>query len=72
MDIRDGTADDLCAIVAIYNAAIAGRMATADLEPVSVEARRETCGWLSQVSCSAGEGAGSARNGLRESDKGER
>jgi L-amino acid N-acyltransferase YncA len=40
VDIRDATAEDLSAIVAIYNAAIPGRMATADLEPVSPEARR--------------------------------
>jgi len=40
VEIRDATAADLPAIVAIYNAAIPGRMATADLEPVSVEARR--------------------------------
>jgi len=31
---------DLAEIVAIYNASIPGRMATADLEPVTVEARR--------------------------------
>jgi phosphinothricin acetyltransferase len=39
MFIRDATAADLTAIVAIYNAAIPGRMATADTEPVSVESR---------------------------------
>ena len=39
MTIRDATIEDLPAIVAIYNAAIPGRMATADLEPVTVEAR---------------------------------
>jgi L-amino acid N-acyltransferase YncA len=43
MKIRDATIEDLEAIVAIYNAAIPGRMATADLEPVSVESRR---GWF--------------------------
>jgi L-amino acid N-acyltransferase YncA len=37
--IRDALAADLPAIVAIYNAAIPGRMATADTEPVSVESR---------------------------------
>ncbi len=37
--IRNATIDDLPAIVAIYNAAIPGRMATADTEPVSVESR---------------------------------
>lgn len=38
--LRDAKPDDLAAIVAIYNAAIPGRMATADLEPVPVEQRR--------------------------------
>jgi phosphinothricin acetyltransferase len=38
--IRDATAADLPAIVEIYNAAIPGRMATADTAPVSVESRR--------------------------------
>ncbi len=40
MNIRDATIDDLPAIVAIYNAAIPARMATADLEPVSIDSRR--------------------------------
>jgi phosphinothricin acetyltransferase len=40
MTIRDATLNDLSAIVSIYNAAIPGRMATADLEPISIEARR--------------------------------
>jgi phosphinothricin acetyltransferase len=39
--IRDAIASDLPAIVEIYNAAIPGRMATADTESVSVDARRE-------------------------------
>ena len=39
--IRDAVESDLGAIVRIYNAAIPGRMATADLEPVSVESRRD-------------------------------
>jgi phosphinothricin acetyltransferase len=39
--VRDATEADLPAIVAIYNAAIPGRTATADLEPVTVESRRE-------------------------------
>ncbi|GAB1543200.1 GNAT family N-acetyltransferase [Scytonema sp. NUACC21] len=39
MIIRDATEIDLPAIVAIYNAAIPSRLATADLEPVSVESR---------------------------------
>ena len=38
--IRDAREHDLAAIVAIYNAAIPGRQATADTEPVSVESRR--------------------------------
>jgi phosphinothricin acetyltransferase len=40
MIIRHATEADLPKVVAIYNAAIPGRMATADLEPVSVESRR--------------------------------
>ncbi len=40
MIIRDAILADLPAIVAIYNAAIPGRMATADTVPVSVESRR--------------------------------
>ncbi len=39
MTIRHATDVDLPTIVAIYNAAIPSRMATADLEPVSVESR---------------------------------
>ena len=38
--IRDATEADLPRLVAIYNAAIETRLATADLEPFSVEARR--------------------------------
>jgi L-amino acid N-acyltransferase YncA len=41
--IRDARESDLHAIVGIYNAAIPGRLATADTEPISVESRR---GWL--------------------------
>lgn len=41
MQIRDAVAADLPAIVAIYNAAIPGRMATADLVPIPVDSRRE-------------------------------
>ena len=37
--IRTAVESDLPAIVAIYNAAVPGRMATADTEPVSVESR---------------------------------
>ncbi|PLZ90572.1 N-acetyltransferase [Fischerella thermalis CCMEE 5198] len=40
MIIRHATEADLPKVVAIYNAAVTGRMATADLEPVSVESRR--------------------------------
>jgi L-amino acid N-acyltransferase YncA len=39
MIIRDAVTDDLPAIAAIYNAAIPGRLATADTEPVSVTSR---------------------------------
>ncbi len=39
MIIRHGTENDLPLIVAIYNASIPNRMATADLEPVSVMSR---------------------------------
>jgi len=38
--IRNAVAADLPAVVAIYNASIPGRMATADLAPVSVADRR--------------------------------
>src|SRR5438552_1533425 len=40
LKIRDATLDDLPAIVDIYNWSIAGRLATADTVPVSVESRR--------------------------------
>jgi L-amino acid N-acyltransferase YncA len=39
MPIRDAIATDLPAIVDIYNATIASRIVTADLEPVSVASR---------------------------------
>ncbi|TCO83367.1 phosphinothricin acetyltransferase [Plasticicumulans lactativorans] len=39
MTLRDARAEDLPAIVDLYNAAIPGRLATADTEPVSVAAR---------------------------------
>ncbi len=39
MTIRNANETDLPAIVAIYNAAIPSRKATADLEPVSVQSR---------------------------------
>ena len=41
--LRNATEADLPAIVEIYNATIPSRMVTADLEPVTVEARRP---WL--------------------------
>jgi L-amino acid N-acyltransferase YncA len=41
MPIRHALPDDLPAIVAIYNAAIPGRMSTADTEPVTVAQREE-------------------------------
>jgi L-amino acid N-acyltransferase YncA len=41
MEIRDASVAHLPAIVAIYSAAIPERMATADLEPINVESRRE-------------------------------
>jgi phosphinothricin acetyltransferase len=47
MDIRDAEAAELPAIVDIYNATIASRMATADTEPVSIESRRA---WFEQHS----------------------
>lgn len=40
MIVRDAGPADLPAIVRIYNAAIPGRLATADTEPVSVDGRR--------------------------------
>ncbi len=43
--IRTAVEADLPAIVAIYNAAVPGRMATADTEPVSLESRR---GWFTE------------------------
>ncbi|MFC4775235.1 GNAT family N-acetyltransferase [Paenibacillus sp. GCM10023252] len=45
--IEDAEIQDLPAIVEIYNSTIAGRMVTADLEPVSVEARQV---WFEQHS----------------------
>ena len=45
MVIRNATESDLPAIIDIYNAAIATRISTAQLEPVTVESRRD---WLSE------------------------
>ena len=39
--VRDARASDLQAIVSIYNAAVPGRRATADTEPVTVRSRRD-------------------------------
>jgi phosphinothricin acetyltransferase len=39
--VRDARPSDLPAIVAIYNAAVPGRAATADTEPVTVRSRRD-------------------------------
>ena len=47
MKIRDAVESDLPAIIKIYNAAIATRIATAQLEPVTLEDRR---GWLKEHS----------------------
>ncbi len=47
MYIRNAIEADLSAIVAIYNASIPSRLATADLNPVSVESRLE---WFYQHS----------------------
>jgi phosphinothricin acetyltransferase len=41
MAIRHAALGDLPQIVSIYNASIPGRMATADLAPVSVAERRQ-------------------------------
>ncbi|MBS0328179.1 MAG: N-acetyltransferase [Proteobacteria bacterium] len=45
--IRHAGPGDLAAIVAIYNASIPGRMATADLEPVTLASRE---GWFEEFS----------------------
>ena len=47
MIIRDAVETDLPAIIEIYNAAIASRIATAQLEPITIEQRRD---WLSEHS----------------------
>ena len=47
MRIRDAMDSDLPAIIKIYNAAIVTRIATAQLEPVTVEQR---CNWLKEHS----------------------
>lgn len=40
ISVRHATADDLEQVVAIYNATVPGRMATADTDPVTVQSRR--------------------------------
>jgi len=50
MKIRDAVETDLPAIVKIYNSTIPSRMATADLEPISVESRRS---WFQEHSFSS-------------------
>jgi L-amino acid N-acyltransferase YncA len=47
MKIRDAVEGDLPAIIEIYNAAIVTRIATAQLEPVTLEERRD---WLKEHS----------------------
>jgi L-amino acid N-acyltransferase YncA len=47
MRIRDAREADLPSIIKIYNAAIATRMSTAQLEPVTIESRRD---WLNDHS----------------------
>jgi L-amino acid N-acyltransferase YncA len=47
MKIRDAAESDLPSIINIYNAAVATRMATAQLDPVTLEERRD---WLDQHS----------------------
>jgi len=47
MKIRDAVESDLPAIIKIYNAAVSTRVATAQLEPVTLEERR---GWLKEHS----------------------
>jgi len=45
MYLRDVTAEDLPAIVDIYNSAVPTRVSTADTEPIPVEAR---LGWFNE------------------------
>jgi L-amino acid N-acyltransferase YncA len=45
MKFRDALQTDLPAIVEIYNSTIAGRMVTADMEPVTVESKQQ---WLDE------------------------
>jgi len=47
MKVRDAVESDLPAIIDIYNAAVATRIATAQLEPVTLEERRD---WLKEHS----------------------
>jgi phosphinothricin acetyltransferase len=41
LEFRDATIEDLDRIVEIYNSIVAGRMVTADTEPVPVESRKK-------------------------------
>ena len=60
MPIRDAARSDLPQIVSIYNASIPGRMATADLVPVTVTAER-----LEQARAELGELPGAQRSRLQ-------
>ena len=51
--VRDATWEDLSRIVEIYNSSIPGRLATSDLEPVTVESRRD--GFASHVAARGGQ-----------------
>ena len=67
MPIRNATIDDLPAIVAIYNASIPSRRATADTQPIAVESRRkwfENHGptrplWVAEEADGSGKGSAS-------------
>ena len=63
MPIRHATASDLPEIVSIYNASIPGRMATADLAPVSVAERKQ---WFADFDAAAPAALGFLRR--RRSD----
>jgi L-amino acid N-acyltransferase YncA len=61
MIIRSAIENDLATIVAIYNASIKSRMATADLDAVSVESRRQ---WFYARSSDTPEGSSFANRPL--------
>ncbi|MGK7932039.1 MAG: N-acetyltransferase family protein [Microcystaceae cyanobacterium] len=48
MTIRDAVAEDLPTIIEIYNASIPQRIATADLDPITVESRQQ---WFASHQC---------------------